>query len=186
MVTLVSLWLPILLSAVFVFVASSIIHMALKYHHKDYAPLPREGDVMDAMRPFAIAPGDYMVPCPSGPGGMKDPTYLERFKKGPVAIMTVMPTGSFAMGASLVQWFVYCLVVSVFAAYVTGRTLGPGTPYLVVFRVAGTVAFAGYALALWQDSIWYKRKWSTTLRNNLDGLIYGCLTAGTLGWLWPR
>jgi hypothetical protein len=186
MVTLMSLWLPILLSAVFVFVASSIIHMVLKYHRADFAPLPRESDVMAALRPFAIPPGDYVVPCPTGPGGMKDPAYLDKLKNGPVAILTVMPNGTFNMGTSLIQWFVYCVVVSVIAAYVTGRTLGPGTHYLPVFRVAGTVSFIGYGLALWQNSIWYKKKWSTTLRSNLDGLIYGCLTAGTFGWLWPR
>jgi hypothetical protein len=55
-----------------------------------------------------------------------------------------------------------------------------------VFRFAGCTAFVGYAVALWQDSIWYKRNWGTTFRNTVDGLLYGCLTAGTLGWLWPK
>jgi len=32
MVSLAALWLPILLAAVFVFIASSIIHMVLPYH----------------------------------------------------------------------------------------------------------------------------------------------------------
>ncbi len=186
MVPVMSLWLPILLSAVIVFFMSFVFHMVLAYHHSDYSRLPAEDETMEAMQKFNIPPGDYMVPCPGGPKQMKDPAFLEKLKKGPVAVMTVMPNGPFSMGTSLIQWFIYCLVVGVFAAYVTGRALAPGTPYLSVFRFAGCTAFAGYALALWQDSIWYKRKWSTTIKNTFDGLVYALLTAGTFGWLWPR
>jgi hypothetical protein len=117
---------------------------------------------------------------------MKDARYQEMVKKGPVLMMTVFPTGGANMGASLLQWFVFCLVISVFAAYVTGRAFGPGTPYITVFRFAGTTAFAGYALALWQSTIWYKRKWSTNLKLNFDGLVYALLTGGVFGWLWPK
>ena len=186
MVPLTSLWLPVLLSAVIVFVASSIIHMLLPYHRKDYRPVPAEDGVMEALRRFDIPPGDYFVPCPTGPSAMKDPAFLEKRSKGPILIMTVMPGGPIAMGPTFVQWFVYCLVVGVFAGYVAGAALPPGAPYLAVFRFVGTVAFVGYSLALWQFSIWYKRSWATTLRSTIDGLIYGMLTAGTFGWLWPK
>ena len=117
---------------------------------------------------------------------MKSPAFLEKMKQGPVIVMTVMPNGPPSMGSNLVQWFIYCVVVGIFAAYLTGRSVGPGTSYLMVFRFAGATAFSGYALALWQDSIWYKRAWSTTIKNTFDGLVYALLTAGTFGWLWPR
>jgi hypothetical protein len=90
------------------------------------------------------------------------------------------------MGRNLALWFVYLLVVAVFAAYVAGRTLPPGTEYLAVFRVAGTTAFLGFAGAVWQMSIWYRRAWGTTVRATIDGLIYGLLAAGVFAWLWPR
>jgi len=186
MVTLMSLWLPIVLSAVIVFVASSIIHMMFTYHKTDYGKAPNEEDLQDTLRKFSIPPGDYIVPCPGGSAGMKDPKYLEMVKKGPTVVMTVFPSNAFNMGSTLVVWFFYCLAMSVFAAYVTGRAVGPGGSYLTVFRIAGTTAFAAYALALWQDSIWYKRKWSTTFKNTFDGLVYALLTAGTFGWLWPK
>lgn len=186
MVPLMSLWLPIVLSAVIVFVASSIIHMMLSYHSTDYRKAPNEEDLQDTLRKFAIPAGDYIIPCPGSAAGMKEPKYQEMVKKGPTVVMTVFPGGGFNMGRTLVVWFVYCLVISGFSAYVTGRALGAGAAYLTVFRFAGTTAFAGYALALWQDSIWYKRKWSTTFKNNIDGLVYGLLTAGTFGWLWPK
>jgi len=47
MVSIVSLWLPILLSAAAVFILSSIIHMVLKYHNNDFKALPSEEPVMD-------------------------------------------------------------------------------------------------------------------------------------------
>lgn len=186
MVPVMSLWLPIVVSAVFVFVASSIIHMVLKYHRTDYSRVPNEEDFQDTLRKFSIPAGDYMLPCPPAPAGMKDPKYQEMVKKGPVAVMTVFPSTGFNMGASLMKWFVFCAVVSVFAAYITGRAFGPGTPYLTVFRFVGTTAFVGYALAQWQNTIWYKRKVSSTIKVNFDGLVYALLTGGTFGWLWPR
>lgn len=185
MVQLSSLWLPILLSAVFVFFVSWVVHMLLPWHKGDFKKLPAEDQVADALRKLAIAPGEYMIPCGSGPESMKDPKFIEKMKQGPVLLMTVRKNGPPDMGAALLQWFVYCLVVSVFAAYVAGRALGPGDSYLHVFRFAGATAFGGYSLALLQDSIWHGRPWGTTVRSMIDGLLYGLVTAGTFGWLWP-
>ena len=90
------------------------------------------------------------------------------------------------MGKNLVLWFLYSMVVGLFAAYIAGRALEPGAHYLQVFRFAGATAFVGYSLALWQMVIWYRRSWKTTLKSTIDGLIYGLLSAGVFGWLWPR
>jgi hypothetical protein len=185
MVSLGALLLPILVSAVVVFFLSFLFHMVLRHHVGDWKKLPNEDGAMNALRPFNIPPGDYMMPCGSGPESMKDPAFLEKFKQGPVIVMTVMPAGKMTMGKSLVQWFVFCLVVSVFAAYIAGHALPAGAHYLEVFRFAGCTAFAGYALAQWQDSIWYKRKVSTTLKNNIDGLVYALFTGGVFGAMWP-
>ena len=186
MVPLTSLWLPILVSAVLVFLASFVLHMLVPFHRADYRRMPAEDEVMSALRRFAIPPGDYMMPCPGGPDAMRDPKFLEKMKTGPVATVTFMAPGPIRMGPQLVQWFVYCAIVGLFTAYVTGRALGPGTVYLRVFQMAGCVAFIGYAVALWQQSIWYRRSWATTIRYSIDGLIFGALTAGTFGWLWPN
>src|SRR6266550_7080013 len=164
MTGLAALWLPILLSAVLVFVVSSLIHMFTPWHKGDYPKMPNEEKVMDLLRPLAIPPGDYMMPRPSSREEMRSPQFLERFKKGPVVMMTVMPSGSMAMGQQLTLWFLYAVVVGAFAAYVAGRALPPGAPYLAVFRFAGVTAFVGYAVALWQMSIWYRRSWTTTIK----------------------
>jgi hypothetical protein len=185
MVSIVSLWLPILLSAVVVFVLSSVIHMVLGYHNTDFGKVPSEDQVMDALRPFNIPPGDYAIPRAGSQKEMGTPEFTEKLNKGPVAFLGVMPNGPPAMGKSLAQWFVYCVVVGVFAAYVTSRAVAPGADYLQVFRFAGCTAFIAYAAALWQNSIWYRRAWSTTIKSTIDGLIYALFTAGVFGWLWP-
>jgi hypothetical protein len=186
MVPLSSLWLPVLVSAVIVFLASSIIHMVLPFHKKDLQKVPDEDAVQDTFRRLGIRPGDYAVPSAGSSQGMKDPAFVERMAKGPVVFMTVIAGGHSFMGTSLALWFLYCLVVSVFGGYIGGRALAPGAQYLDVFRFVGTVAFACYAMSLPQASIWYKRNWGMTIRSMFDGLVYGTLTAGTFGWLWPR
>ena len=186
MVELSALWLPTLLSAVLVFVVSSIIHMLSPWHKGDYPKLPNEEKAMDVLRPLAIPPGEYMMPRCSSREDMRSPEFTEKMKKGPVMMLTVWPNGPAQMGKSLLLWFLYAVVVGIFAAYVVGRALPAGTEYLHVFRFAGVAAFMGYSVALWQMSIWYRRAWSTTIKITVDGLIYALLTAGTFGWLWPR
>lgn len=185
MVPLTELWLPILLSAVAVFLASSITHMVLRYHRSDYQQLPNESAVMEAMRNAGVSPGNYAIPHACDPKDMNSPEIAEKFKQGPVGMLNVIPNGAPNMSKYLIQWFVYCMVAGVLVAYVTGRTLGVGIEYLSVFRVAGTVAFLTYSGAAATNSIWMGQRWSTTAKHMFDGLIYGLLTGGVFGWLWP-
>lgn len=186
MVPALSLWLPILISAVAVFIVSAIIHMVLRYHRNDYEPLPNEDAAIDALAPMSIPPGDYIMPYAGDMSAMKDPAYLEKVKRGPVAFITVIPASKvMSMRNQLTGWFLYSVFVSLLAAYLTGRALGPGAEYLEVFRFAGTTAFVGYSVALLHDSIWFGRKWSSTLKSVFDGFVYACVTAGVFGWLWP-
>jgi len=186
MVSLTALWLPILLSAVIVFVVSSIIHMALPIHKSDYRKLLDEDKVTDALRSTGVTPGRVYVFPYCTMKEMKSPEVQEKFKRGPIGFITIRPSGAPAMGKFLVQWFLYCIVVGIVAACVAGSTLMPGTEYKRVFHVAGIVAFAGYALALIQNAIWKGEMWGVTIKHLIDGLIYGLLTAGTFAWLWPK
>src|SRR5260370_8159726 len=77
---------------------------------------------------------------------MKSPAIAEKQKQGPVGMLTVFPTGPVNMPKYLVMWFVYCLLIGLFVAYLTGRTVTPGAPYLAVFRVAGKPAFLAYGV----------------------------------------
>jgi hypothetical protein len=186
MTALSALWLPILVSAVAVFVASSIIHMTPLWHKTDYPRLENQDRVLDALRPLGIPPGDYMLPRPASSQEMRSPEFLEKMKRGPAVVMTVMPPWSGSMAGNLSQWFVYCLVANTLAAYVAGAALAPGAPGIQICRFVGTVAFIGYTVALWQMSIWYRRAWSMTLKSTLDGVIYAAVTCAVFGWLWPH
>jgi len=186
MTGLMALWLPILVASVFVFIASSLVHMVLPWHKNDYPRLQNEDAVLDALRPLAIPQGDYMMPRPTSRDDMKSAAFKEKMERGPVVMMTVFPSRSMSMGKNLSQWFIYTIVVSIFAAYITGHAAGADAHYRRVFRFAGATAFACYGMALWQQSIWYGRSWALTLKMNIDALIYAGLTAGTFGWLWPR
>ena len=186
MVELTALWIPILVSAVLVFVASSIMHMVLPYHKSDYAKLPDEEKVMDAIRAAGVTPGFYHFPRCESHKDMKTPEYVAKMNKGPIGLLTVIRSGPPNMGKYLGTWFAYCVVVSIFVAYLTGRTLAPGTEYLQVFRVAGTAGFMAYALGLTHASIWEGRPWVNTIKFWFDGLIFACLTAGVFGWRWPK
>ena len=186
MTELFALWLPILVSAVVVFIISSVIHMALPWHKNDYPKIPNEDGVMNALRPFAVPPGDYMVPRASSMKEMNSPEFKEKKNAGPVFLISVWPNDQASMWKNLIQWFIYSLVIGIFAAYVAGRALPAGAEYLQVFRFTGVTAFLGYSAALWQMSIWYNRPWSMTIKSTVDGLIYALLTAGIFGWLWPH
>ena len=186
MIPLTALWLPILLSAVLVFFASFIMHMVLSYHKSDYRKLPDEERVTDVLRNAGVKPGpDYFFPYCSFEEMKSAPT-IEKMKRGPVGFVTVLPSGPPAMGKSLVQWFLYCAVISLFCAYLGGRTVAPGTAFLQVFRVIATVASLGYGAAHVQESIWSGRSWAVTLKHLFDSLVYAVLTAAIFGWLWPK
>jgi hypothetical protein len=185
MVSLASLWLPILVAAVFVFVASCIIHMAPLWHQNDYRGMPGEADFAAALRALNLAPGDYFVPW-AGPKERKSAEFQQRMTQGPVALVSVLPSGPIVMAKPLALWFVFLLIVGAFSALIAGHVLAPGTPYPRVFKLVLTAAFMGYALGLLQNSIWLRRPWSITLKGCFDGLIYAALTAGTFGWLWPH
>jgi len=186
MVPISALWLPILLSAVIVFVASSILHMVLPYHKSDYRKLPEEDRVVDALRAAGVTPGPaYHFPHTTHKE-MKSPEVVEKFKRGPIGLLTVMPSGAPAMGKYLGLWFVYCVVVGILVAFAARPALDPGAGYPAVFHLTGLAAFLGYGVGHLQDSIWKGQAWSVTAKHVVDGLIYALLTAGTFGWLWPR
>ncbi|GAB4289848.1 MAG: hypothetical protein Kow0098_07970 [Ignavibacteriaceae bacterium] len=185
MVSIFELWLPILLSAAGVFIASSIIHMMLQYHKNDNKQLPNEDQIRNDLNKYNIPPGDYVVPYARDNKERQTPEFTEKMKQGPVIFMTVFPKGEIKMGKSFFLWFLYCIVIGIFAAYISGRALGPDAHYLAVFRFAGATAFVGYSLALWQDIIWYNRNVSAVIKSTIDGLIYALITAGFFGWLWP-
>jgi hypothetical protein len=183
--SLAEIWLPILLSGVFVFVVSSIVHMVLPHHRQDYKKLPNEDAALAGLRGANVPPGDYMFPACGSMKEMGSPEMLARYRSGPVGVMTLLPNQPPSMGKALFLWFLYTLVISTFAGYVGTLAVYVGAPYDQVFRVTGTVAILGYAFSNVMNSIWKGQSWGTTFKFVIDGVVYGLVTAGTFGWLWP-
>lgn len=185
MSTLGMLWLPTLLSAVVVFIVSSLIHMLLRWHRNDQLRLPNEDAVAEVLK--SLDAGDYRMPFASGPEEMRSEAFKERAKRIPMAVITVVK-GDLMAGfrMSLIQWFVYSLAVSFIAGHAAYGPLHDGASYQAVFHTVGLTAFLGYSMGLAQQSIWGGKRWGPTLKSMVDGLIYALFTAGVFGWLWPR
>jgi hypothetical protein len=184
--TLAGLWMPIVASAVLVFVASSLIWNVLGAHKWHVKGLPDEAGAREAIGKQDLSPGQYAVPYSSGPAAMRDPAFKKKLEKGPVAVLVIRKPGLPNMAEFLGGWFAYLLCVSYVVAFVCGQTLSRGTPYLLVFRVAGAVAFAAYSFGQIPNAIWWGRPWKSALKEFGDGIVYALLTAGCFGWLWPR
>jgi Flp pilus assembly protein TadB len=186
MTILGALWLPIVLSAVFVFFLSAILHMVLKYHNSDYGKLPNEDAVRAAFKGVNAEARGYVVPhCPDMKD-MQSPEMQKKFAEGPIAVLYLRRPGMPGMGPSLLQWFLFCLVVSLFVGYVAAHAIPPGADYLHVFRIVGAVGFLAYGVGQMSASIWMAKPWSVAAKEAFDGLLYGLVTAGTFGWLWPK
>ena len=184
-VALSELWLPILLSAAAVFVASSVIHMATGWHRSDYRPFPDEASVLSAMREAGVEPGGYAFPYAGSMKEMADEGFIARQRLGPVGFVQVLPSGPIRMGTNLLFWFLYSALIATFAAYLATLCLERGADYHSVFRITGTVAVLGFGTAPIQDSIWKAVRWPVTARFVLDGALYGLLTAGVFCAMWP-
>lgn len=186
MVSLTQLWLPILLSAVAVFVASSVFHMLLKFWHMpDYRGFSNDDEVRAAIRKGNPSPGMYMMPFCSMEE-MGKPEVQQKFKEGPVGMIFMRPNGMQNMAVSMSQWFGFCLLVPLFAAYVAAATLTMVTTDMQVLRVVGTVAFMGFAMGEIPSGIWWSHPWKSVVKHMIDGLVYALITGAIFAWMWPQ
>ena len=182
-VSLVSLWLPILLSAIVVFFASSVMHAVLTYHNKDWRKLPDEESARSLLQGLDL--GQYFVPHAADAKERASEEWMQKYREGPAVMVTVTPHGDVKMMRQMTQWFGYCIVMSLFIACLASVALTPGAAYMEVFRLVGIGAFLGYAGSAAIGSIWFGYTWSKTSKDLIDGLVYALITAGFFGWLWP-
>lgn len=180
------LWQPILLSAFLAFVVSALAWTVLPHHKKEFAGLTGQDAVIDAIRKSDPGPGTYMFPWADDPKERRSPEMMKRFAEGPSGIVTIMAKGPMNMGRMMGQQFVFFVVTSIFVAYIARHTLQRGDDYLTVFRVAGTAAILAYVFGTVPESIWFGRPWKSFWTGAIDGVLYGLVTAGSFGALWPR
>jgi hypothetical protein len=182
-VELSALWLPILLSTVAVFIVSSLIWAVIQYHNSDWKRLPDEESARLALK--GASPGQYAMPYAADNAAKADEAWQVKYREGPVAMITVVPHGELAMGKQLVQWFAWCLLISIFVGYIAGTTLPAGSEYLKVFQITSTTAILAYGGGAGMNLIWFGATGSRTVKDLLDALIYGLVTGGIFGSLWP-
>ena len=186
MISLAQLWLPVVVSAVFVFVASSLVHMVFKWHNTDYLKLGNEDEVRAVLNKTKPAPGQYFVPHCADMKEMQSPDMQKKFVDGPVGLVVLRASGLPTMGKSLGQWFAWTLVVGVLVAYLASKSLHPGDSFAHVARLTSIVAFLAYAGGSVQAGIWMGKPWRSVAKEVLDGVIYGAVTAAAFGMLWPH
>jgi len=179
--TIMTLWQPILASSVLTFIAGSVIWMFMPWHKKDWSKPSDEEGVRSALQ--GLEAGQYNVPHCADPSQFKDPEMAQKFKDGPIAFITILPSGTPVMGPQLAMMFAYNVLVAIVCAYFVSRTAAPDADYLAIFRISGTVAFVAYGMAYVQESVWFGRPWSSTAKTFLDAIIYAMLTGGAFGWL---
>ena len=172
-----------MIASVVVFIASFLAWMVLPHHRSDWSKLEDEDGIREALK--GIPPGEYSIPHAATSEEWKSEEWKAKAVAGPNGFISIIPSGLPNMGKNLGQWFIYCLVISASVAYVTGRTMGPGADYLAVFRISGTVAFLAYSAAHIPGAIWMGHSWGRAIKDVIDGFVYGLLTAGVFGWLWP-
>lgn len=185
MVSLGALWLPMVVSAVFVFIASNLIWMVLRLHRNDWSRLPDEDAFAKAINAQNPAPGEYSFPHAASPDEWKTEEWMAKFKRGPSGFLTLQPAGEMAIGKNMAFWLIYIAIIQVFVAYLASQTLAAGADYLKVFQIVGTAAILAHAGACAPEAIWMGRKWSNVFRGIFDGVVYGLISAGVYGWLWP-
>lgn len=179
-----SLWLPVVVSAVAVWIVSAILHMVLKYHRADYKALSKEDVIASAIRGAAPSPGIYPIPYCTDGSQMKDPAFQKKYADGPVGMLTVMKNGPPSMGKYLGLWLGFCLLVSIVTSYVARHTLASAS-LLDVMRITTTVSFCAYSFGSLQAGIWKGEPLANVLRGFFDGLIYGLTTGLVFRLLWP-
>lgn len=184
---IVQLWLPVLLAAVFVFVASSLVHMVFKWHNSDYRALANEDAVRAAIAAGTPPPGLYTLPHCGDMKAMQDPAMQAKYREGPVALLTVMANGMPNMGRILGCWFLLNLLVAAVAAVLALHAVHPADMSMACRAgcVGGAVTFMSYGIGSVSNGIWMGRRWSAVGKDLLDAAIYGVVTGLAFCWLWP-
>ena len=179
------LWLPIIATAVLIFIASSLIHMVFKWHNADYKKLANEDDVRAAVRAGSPPPGQYVIPHCMDMKEMQADAMQKKYVEGPIAFLTVRENGPPAMGSSLSLWFVYCIIIAAIAGAIVLQVYGLSANAQRAGCLVGLVSFLTFVGGSVQMGIWMGKPWGSVAKDALDGFIYAGIAGLTFMWLWP-
>ena len=179
--SLLSLWLPIILSGVALFFASWAAWMLLPHHKGEWKGLPNEEGIMAALRQFNIPPGQYNFPHSASHEEMNTDEFKRRKEAGPSGFLTVWQTWP-NMGMNMLCTLLFFTVANGVIGYLAGMVIAPGADRWFVFRFVATAGILTYGTANILNGIWFNRKMVADI---IDGVVYGLITGLIFAALWP-
>ncbi|MFT5423344.1 MAG: hypothetical protein ACI89L_001121 [Phycisphaerales bacterium] len=184
-IALIDLWIPILVSAIACFVASSIIWMALPHHKADIQALPDEDAFNGAVGGLGLKPGLYMFPNCQGTEGHKSEAFQARWKAGPWGTINVLGAQP-SFGKNLAITFVEMLLISVIVAYLASTAMEDNAGGRDIARFMFTGAFLGYVLGGFSVDAFLGKPTRFVITGVFDSLVYAAVTAVVFVFLWPE
>jgi hypothetical protein len=184
MADLMGLWLPIVAAAIAVFVASSLVHMVFKWHKSDFGRLSDEDEVQSVLRKAGAARGQFIVPYCQDMKESQSEAMKAKYIAGPIASITVFPSGVPTMGPMLGKWFVQNLVFATIAAAIALQVYGRGEHGHEAGHLAGLLTALAYGGGSIGQGVWMGKPWRVVALDLLDALIYGTVTALVFWKLW--
>jgi hypothetical protein len=181
---LTSLWLPIVVSSVALFVVSMVVCMVLPYHRGDWKKLADDEPILTALRAQKPAAGLYLLPS-CKPEELRSPEVEARYDRGPWGVL-IVPTGKPSMGRAAGLWFAMMLAISVCIGYVVSHLAGAGADGATVFRFVAVMAFTVFAVSAVPGTVWEGKPASVALKGVLDAILYALTMGAVFRFLWPH
>jgi len=177
---LVDLWLPIIVCTVVLFFASFAAWVILPHHFADKKRLPDQDAIMKIVEELKIPPGNYMFPYAGTKHEQNSKEFQEKYKAGPMGLLDVYELPSMPM--NMVKTVIFFLITSAIIGYITYVACPPGTEFMKVFRVAGTIGILTHGSSGVLNGIWFKKRLITDI---IDGIVFGLLLGLIFALLWP-
>ncbi|MCC6425806.1 MAG: hypothetical protein IT435_03190 [Phycisphaerales bacterium] len=184
MAEFMALWLPILVSAVAVWIASAIVWMAMPHHKKDYIELPDEKGFTAFLKSQNIPAGVYGFPDCKTPEKRNSPEMKEAWQHGPMGMLYVWKT-PMSMGGKMFATFLVFLCASAGIGYLASIAITGSPEGMHVFRIVATAGTLTYCFSFIPNMIWFGAYRRTIVANIVDGIAYGVITGLVFMWMWP-
>lgn len=178
---LLSLWIPIVLSAVALFFASFLSWMVLQLHKQDWKKLEHEDEFLAVAAKCNLAEGSYMFPGCNSQAEMQSEEFKRKQDAGPRGVMTILPKVN--MGQNLGMTFAYFLVVSAMLGYLATIAIKPGDDGMQVFRFVSTAGLLTFLSAMVQHAIWFRPR---IVGHVIESVAYAAITGAIFAALWPK
>ena len=181
---LIQLWLPILLTTVGIWMASTIIWTVMPHHAKDFSPVPNEDAFLSALKGLTLPQGSYQFPHCGSHKNSRDPEFQRKWKEGPAGTINVMKCDG--MGKNIILTVVVQLLASTITAYLGSLVLARGLDFMPVFRFFATAGVLTWCFASLPNQIWFGASRNVKVACVIDGVIYAAITGAIFAALWPK